>query len=363
MLTTLRELKRAAIYGTWRGQSASDGDRYSIFLAAPMDMPFLLRLAFEVLSAARTDRCREILVIPDGSRNDRGEALKKEIEFSGDQRTRYVEPGLRWRLLMPHVHNHPAMMALATESAQCRYAFVHDLDAFINNPNTIENMFDEIRERNMVAMGVTPRWDPAFIEMDLTIPGTWELFFDTCWLRTRPRQMVFGRSQNTPAGHVAFDSMLYPQFLEGRSGRVGVTQRPSSIVHFNGTVRTFRNFQNHGDKQVTDQLFRLALLSAIETVLSRSPGERVTPAFDELAKGLADANAPVRFDSKTNWRGYAEFRTMVEQMCHTAVFRGERANAIKQLFAVFDRHFDYDPDQTVVPALDTADVRASGLGQ
>lgn len=359
-----RELKRSMVYGRWRRPRSVDTQRYSIVLACPMDMPFLLKLALEVLGHVELRQCREILVVPDGSLNDSGQSLKTVIQHADDPRLRYVEPGLRWRLLMPHVHNHPAMIALATEASTCKFAFVHDLDAFMHDADTVENLFGEFRERGMVAMGITPRWDESFNKMDLTIPGTWELFFDTQWLQSYPRQMVFGRTQITPAGDTAFDSMLYPQYLEAYSGRVGVSHNPPSIVHFNGTVRTFRNYQLRGQHQVTDQLFRLALLSAIETVLRDRRETRITPEPHILHRGLneaAHADVPVRYDSTINNRGYPEFRYMLDQMCETPVFRGARAREIRSIFNPFDQHFGYQPGYRGTPALSTGEVRTSGL--
>lgn len=361
MTIQLRELKRSLVYGRWPKQQHVDSEHYSVVLACPMDMPFLLKLALEVLAYTTLDRCREILVVPDGSLKDCGKGLKSVIETSHDPRIRYIEPSVRWKMLMPYVHNHPAMMALATEAARCQFAFVHDLDAFLHSENAIEELFDEFRNREMVAMGITPRWDPAFRQMNVTIPGTWELFFDTLWLQRWPRQMVFGRQQRTPAGNTPFDSMLYPQYLEADSGRIGVSHDPPKIVHFNGTVRTFRKYQKRNGKQVTDHLFRLVLLSAIETSIKDAKSKRTTPEPATLVLGLESPDAPVRYNSSVNECGYAEFRYMVEQMCSTPVYVGDRAEVIQEVLNPFDKHFKYENKRVFRAALNEGEVRTSGL--
>jgi hypothetical protein len=168
----LRDLKRSLLYGRWKSGSNLREDGYSILLGCPMDMPFLLRLAFRVLSHTDTSKCNEILVVPDGSSEDGGKAIKTVIDEISDPRVRYVEPGLRWKVIMPYIHNHPAMMVMGTETASNRFVFIHDLDAFFTHCDTIEQLFDEFKARSLVAMGVTARWDPKFLELDYKIPGT-----------------------------------------------------------------------------------------------------------------------------------------------------------------------------------------------
>lgn len=363
MMSWLRCLKRKLVYGSWRKRHRIAPDGYTIILAAPMDMPFLLQLAFETLNSAKTDRCREILVVPDGSLRDNGVRLKSIIKSACDARIRYTEPGLRWGFLMSHVHNHPAMMALATESATCRYAFVHDLDAFLLEPDIIESMYDEVLEREMVAMGVSARWDPGFERLQMTIPGTWELFYDTCWIQKWPRQMMFGRKEMTSIGEIEFDSMLYPQYLDYGSGKVGISRRSHKIVHFNGTIRTYRMSQKKSARRINDDLFRLLLLSLLETVTVPNNEQCVCPSVSTLALGLTDPSAKVQYLSDVNRNGYGEFRRMIERMCDALVFAGSRCAKIRELIQQFDQHFAYNADERHDSALSAGDVRRSGISE
>ncbi len=359
---SFRECLRSVVYGSWRRQGPIK-DGYSIILACPMDMPFLLELALRTIDSVDTTRCEEILIVPDGAMNDGGQLLKSVLAKRNDSRLRYITPPIYWRWVMPYVHNHPAMMAIACEHAKCRYAFVHDLDAFLLESSTIESLFDEATERQMYAMGVTERWDSGFQKLGMSIPGTWELFFDTVWLKKWPRQMVFGRCERTEIGAIEFDSMLYPQYLDYCSGRIGVTRNEYRIVHFNGTVRSFRVFQQKKmtNQPVHDSLFRILLLSILETMTNHDGEHRLTPTIEFLSECLDRSRSEIVYNQEVNMRGYAEFRTMVDEMLQAPIFNRDNEAQIRSKIASFDAHFGFSASSVARPAITNELGRRSGI--
>ena len=66
-------------------------------------------------------------------------------------------------------------------------------------------------------------------------------------------------------GPYEFDSMLYPMYLDAPSGTIGVMEPPPGLVHFNGTIVSYRFFRMGRGK--VDELFRLLLLAMLEDLI------------------------------------------------------------------------------------------------
>ena len=308
-----------------------------------MDMPFLLRYALEGLARLDTANCRQILVIPDGSTQDRGAALERVVKSCADPRVELVQPRAIDRLLVRMMKPpggapfHWLMCVLGITHAQHAHAFLHDADAFFLETDGLERQYRECRDGGYSALGVTARWDPFFTEAGYSIPGTWELMFSTRWARSRSPAALKNGVRQTDRGSFAFDSMHSPMYLDYHRGTIGVMETPPRFVHFNGTIFTYRAFRSAGGRGI-DELFRLLLLAILEDLLP-SPGERVVPPVDELARGLTDPSAPVTYGSEVATEQYPEFRQMLEKICEAPIFAGERAERIRKLVSPFDRHF------------------------
>ena len=91
MAINLKQLGVAALFSRW-GRRCPFEDGYTIILPSPMDMPFLLRYALEGLGRIDTSRCKQIVVIPDGCVNDRGDALDRVIKRFDDPRIELIRP-------------------------------------------------------------------------------------------------------------------------------------------------------------------------------------------------------------------------------------------------------------------------------
>jgi hypothetical protein len=334
----------------------------------PMDMPFLLRLALEGLAGLDTPNCKQILVVPDGWGNDGGQALAEVVREFADSRIELVR--LRWldyrviRSMRPPgcARTHWMLVVNSVLNARHQHIFLHDADAFFLSASGLELQYQQALAEGMDVLGVTPRWDPFFTDRGMSISGTWEMLFSARWARKRSPMALFPGVWSTPFGDFGFDSTLYAQFLDYSDGTVGVMQNPPEFVHFNGTIFTYRTFRDRKGEPVTDELFRILLLSAIETALDVPAARRTTPSIDELARGLGDGNASVNYVSSTCLSGYGEFRNMVSQMIESPAFGGARGEAIVSCLTGFDRHFGYVPGLSYDPAIRSGDVRQMGLG-
>ena len=367
----LREAKRAplkSLFGKWRLDSEL-GPGYTIVLPSPMDMPFMLRLGLEGIKHIDTTNCSQILVVPDGWGDDRGAGLRQVAAEFDDPRIRVVD--LRWidylaiRSLRPPgcAHTHWMMVVNGVLHARSEYAFLHDADAFFLDPDGLERQYSEAATAGMYSYGVEERWDEFFTSRGYCIPGTWELMFSTRWARERSPLDLMPGIRPTRDGEFGFDSMLYGQYLDHDSGRVGVMPKPPRIVHFNGTIFSYRLFRDAGGKPVTDELFRVLLLSLIESSLQVAESVRACPDIEDIIRGLRQNNGSLRYASEVNRKGYGEFREMVERLCHSPVFAGERAERIREHISAFDDHFEYQPGQQHKAALEFGQTREASIGE
>ncbi len=352
----------------WRKHMVDLEPGYTIVLPSPMDIPFLLRLGLEGIRCVDTTHCRQIIVVPDGWGSDGGASLKAVVAEFDDPRIEYVDLSRREYRLIRSMRppgcaaTHWMLVVNGTRPARCEYAFLHDADAFFLDAGGIERQYREAVERRMYTLGVTPRWDHFFVDLNYKIPGTWELMYSVRWARSRKPYELKGRRVKTQHGVHQFDSMLYPQYLDYESGRIGVMDEPPEFVHFNGTVFSYRLYRDAGQVQIVDELFRVLLLSLIQSALGGKGADGGSlPSVAELSRGLDDPGALVSYRSEVNRRGYPEFRQMVETMCAAPVFRGARSKSIQQDLRVFDDHFEYDPAGGVLPALSPGDTRIAGI--
>lgn len=344
-----KDLLLRVLFGRW-GRVGAGGEGYSVVLAMPMDMPFLLRFALEGLATLDTTHCRQILVIPDGWGPDGGEGLRREVEASTDPRVEVVELG---PLVRSFIHRmgkgvgtaantcHWAMIVRGIAASRSDHVFLHDADAFFVDPDAIERQYHECVDRGLYTLGVTARWDTFFTEVGYAIPATWELMISRKWALVHNPVDFKGRWRDTPRGRHEFDNALYPQYLDYPSGKLGLIEPPPRIVHFNGAVTTYRIFRYDPRRPVVDELFRLLLLAILEELIPSRRGEPpALPRVEELARGLDDPSAPVSYASEAAAREYPAFRAQIAEMCEAPIFRGARAEAIGRLIEPFDRHFE-----------------------
>jgi hypothetical protein len=337
------------LFGRWRRpQPLAAG--YTILLPMPMDMPFLLRFALEGLRHLNTKNCRQIVVIPDGWGGDGGKAFHEVVAACDDPRVELVElrPGIRFYIQKIQMRknrqsaanwSHWAMIVEGTARARSEYAFLHDADAFFVDADAIERQYHECRDRAMETLGVQVRTDAFFERIGYAIPGTWEMMYSVPWARRRNPLTLKGMWQSTPHGVHEFDTMLYPQYLDYPTGKIGTMVIPPRLVHFHGAVTTYRVLKDHARRPLIDMLFRLLLLSILEDLLPAPDGRRILPAPEALAQGLTDFSASITYNSEAATREYPIFRKQIDELCESLTFAGPRADRIRALLQPFDEHY------------------------
>jgi hypothetical protein len=367
-----KRIIQTALFGRWRRcQPLAAG--YTILLPSPMDMPFLLRFSLEGLRHMDTTHCRQMIVIPDGCGADRGAALRRIVESCGDPRielarlhpmAQFVVHGMRRPGGAIANWSHWAMIVEGTASARSEYAFLHDADAFFIDADALERQYCECRDRDLHTLGVQLRADAFFERIGYAIPGTWEMMYSVRWARHRSPLALKGMWQSTPHGVHEFDTMLYPQYLDYPTGKIGIMVTPPRLVHFHGTITTYRSRKDYARRPVMDMLFRLLLLSILEDLLPAADGKRILPPPGELTRGLTDPAAPITYNSETATREYPIFRKQIEDLCESPTFAGPRADRIRELIQPFDEHYaGRAADVAVLGSVEPAvTLRRHGLG-
>jgi hypothetical protein len=358
------------LFGRWQPRRTFE-EGYSIILAMPMDMPFLLRYALEGIATLDTTHCRQIIVIPDGWGSDGGKGMREVVAASADPRVELVELSPTARFFIHKMGKsvgtaanscHWAMIVQGLAATRCEYGFLHDADAFFVDADAIERQYRECRDKKMSTLGVTARWDPFFLDRGYAIPATWELMVSTRWARTYNPVDFKGRWRDSPDGRYEFDNALFPEYMDYATGKIGLIEPPPRIVHFNGAITTYRIFRYEPHRPVVDEVFRLLLLSLLEELIPAGNGEEpAVPRVADLARGLDDPSAAVSYDSDTAAREYPTFRAQVEEMCQAPIFQGPRADKIRELIAPFDHYFE---KRTPIPLTEEPAIkyRRHGLG-
>jgi hypothetical protein len=362
-----KRLVTAALYRRWRRPCPFE-EGYSLLLPSPMDMPFLLRYALEALAGMDLTHCREVLVVPDGWGDDGGAALRRAMaEVGGGLPVplEYVSPtsvDLFVNRLSGRTNGaatHWMQAVVGVTAARSAHAFLHDSDAFFVDGDALERHYRACVDRGMYTLGVTARWDPLFRDRGYDVPGTWELMFSTRWARDRGPYALRGGWRDTPHGRALFDSMLHRQYLDYETGKVGILEPAPRIVHFNGTIVTYRNARDRAGP-VVDELFRILLLAVLEDLMPSSDGPPELPGVDELARGLTDPKARVRYDTPEAARQWPGFRAQLDELCEAPTFQGDRAGRVRELLAPFDEHFAGRPATQEVAS--EPRMREHGLG-
>jgi hypothetical protein len=364
------------LFGRWR-RARPLGAGYSILLAMPSDMPFLLRFALEGLRAMDTTHCNQIVVIPDGFSDVAGRAFQEVIAAFDDPRIELtrIPPGVHFfihRVQKRRSHktaanwSHWAQIVEGTSCSSRKYAFLHDADAFFVDADGLERSFAESRDRQMLTLGVQYRLDVFFKGIGYKIPGTWEMMFSVPWARSRSPFLLKGQRRDTPGGSYVFDTMLYPQYLDFPTGKIGAMADPPRLVHFHGAVTTYRVYRDRAGESVVDTIFRLLLLSILEDLVPAPDGTRILPPPAELARGLDDPTAAVTYGGNIPAKEYPGFRRQVEDLCQAPTFQGVRAERVRAHLRPFDEHFAGWED-VPIPVEDTReltpeDARQHGLG-
>ena len=363
MKIDVKGLIQKALYGRWRG-SPPTVDGYAIIWAFPLDMPFLLQYALEGLKYLDLTHCRQVVVVGDGIGGET-ETFRSLVKAADNPMIEWVEPTLVDRMVVPTLRGvgsnlHWLAAIRGSAVARAETIFLHDSDSFFLESGGLERQYREFLDRGMYSLGVAARLDPMFEQAGFDMPGTWEMMYSTRWARSHSPVLFKGRLMPTPYGPYVFDTMLYPQFLDRATGKIGVMPNPPRFVHFNGAIGTYRAFRSRGSNGVVDELFRLLVLAILADLIPEVDGRRSMPTVAELARGLDDPSAPVTYGSRVATQEFPIFRKMIDDLCEAPIMQGERAVRIGELMRPFDEHFATRPADPTVGSLVVQ--RTVGLG-
>jgi hypothetical protein len=355
------DLLKNTLYGRWpRRDHLEDG--YTVLLPIPADMPFLLRFALEGLRHLQMPNCREIVVISDGSASDR--AIRTIVAENGDKRLRCAPLTPLDRLLVNLPRGDGSanfryftMVLRGVSAAATDALYLHDADAFWLEEGGVETQYRAFRERDMYTLGVTSRTESIFKERGFEIPGTWELMFSNAWVRRWSPVDIKGGWHRLPDGQWGwFDNLLFVQYLDYPSGKIGVMASPPSFIHFFATITEYRTWLGGGRAHGTeDKLFSLLLLSLLAEAVPGARRDTPLPRPDELARGLRDPSAKITYFASTAPKRYAAFRRGIEALCSSPAFTNDVAQRIRDAIVPFDEHFSALGSQVSVLASGAVD--------
>ena len=83
----------------------------------------------------------------------------------------------------------------------------------------------------------------------------------------------------------------------------------------------------------------MVLLAILGRLVPDKSGVRVVPTVDELARGLADPDAPVDLRTQLAAQEYPIFRKMIDELCEAPIMQGDRATQIRELIRPFDDYY------------------------
>ena len=332
------------MYSWWPRSDRPASDGLTVIIPAPEDLPFLLRLQLENFACIDTTVCHQILVVGDGCGSDGGAAIRRLVQQESlhDRRLAFVDFTWRDRLLLPIVRRdgssvHWLMFVRSLGKANRAFALMHDADAFFLGHDALVKQHTKCSEGGLYALGMTARSDSFFAIIGYEIPATWELMISTSWIRSRSPYWIKGRRYKTPHGEHTFDTVLYPEYLDYPSGRIGLSDMSAEIAHFSATIVEYRRYCKTTGP-FADYLFRILLLSILEE-LCPNDGCRVTPSVESLYSGLHDSSRRVHYRDDRATKGYAVFRNQMAVLEGALVMRGDRAKQLRSLLQPFDRHF------------------------
>jgi hypothetical protein len=340
----LRNSALTMLYPRWNAHPVTE-EGYTILVPIPMDMPFLLRYALQGLHGQHMEHCKEILVIPDASYPPGQEALKHVIIDSDLPDIRLLPIKKRTlftlKLLGGRGIRHWIQILEGVREARTDYIFLHDADAFLIREDLIESRYLTCKEKQLYSLGVTPRWDDVFTVNNLYLPATWELMFSKKWMCQRRPVLHKATRRNARIGRAFFDTMIYPQYRDIRSGKVLVEEEEESFVHFNSVIVNYRQYSacRKMEKPFLDEWFSILFLSLLQELTSEAEDpNHALPSIEELTKGLMDNNQPVHYGSQLAADNWPQFTKMLDQLGKTLSFTDENSFRLKELVAPFEEH-------------------------
>lgn len=319
-------------------------DGYTLLVPVPGDLPVFLELALTVLGLQHAEDRVETIVIPDKMTPAMREIVAQHRP-GWQGALHLLDLPLPERHLLPLMknpsRNHGVQLIAGIGASRGTHVVFHDADLFLIEPDALDAHWAAAREADLLACGISPVWDPWYAEKGLHhLTATWELVAQRDWLRSFPPHLHMGHTAEVLGQEHVFDTTLHAQAVSDPT-RIRTHDRSDAIVHFNYVISTYRHFQRSSGPFADDR-FRLLLIRLfVDLFSSRAVAE--LPTLPELASGLTDAEARVRYPgAEVGAADYATFRSQVERILTGPWTGQEQARAVAAALAPFDAHYGGD---------------------
>ncbi len=327
----------SARFSDWaKPRPASRG--YTLLVPVPGDLPVFLELALDVLGRQASEHRIETLVIPDKLTPAMTEITEAHRSgWNGPLRT--VPLPLPERFVLPRLRNpgrnHGVQLIEGVTQARGSHILLHDADLFLLDPATLDQRWIEADADGLHALGVSPVWDPWFLDHGFNLTATWELCAERDWLRAFPPAMHIGHEAEALGERHVFDTTLRAQMLSDPD-RIRTHEIDEQFVHFNYVISTYRHYQNAKGRFVDDK-YRLLLIRLFVDLFAQYPATYNLPTLEELAAGLNGADAPVRYPPATAGAraDYQAYRANVRRIL-AGPWAAEKGADINERLAPFD---------------------------
>lgn len=315
---------------------------YSLLVPVPGDLPVFLELALATCGLQEAQHRRETVVLPDRpSRQIHAIVERHRGTWTGDLRVQPLPMPERigLPLLRNPSHNHGIQIITGVGVARASHLVLHDADLFLLRPDALDRHYEHTARHGLAVCGVDPVWDTWFAERGLELAATWEMCTARDWMRAFPPSMHMGHAAEILGQQHVFDTTLHPQALTDPR-RIAVRPDPEGIVHFNYVISTYRHFQRSAGPFV-DERFRLLLVRLFVDLFAMTPFDYRLPALDELAGGLRDDRARVRYPSPTRdtAQEYRSWREKVDRILAGQWTSPARRESAASALTPFDRHY------------------------
>lgn len=332
------------LYPKWRTSVGELTPGYSILILVPADLPFFLKIAFEVCSKQNPEHLVETLVIPDQQIPEFPKFLETYAKTYTNSPVRLVNPNLLDKLIINfqnNAHNNCWLqMVRGVEAVRTTHALWHDVDLFINEPGFMKTHYETCSKSHLACLGVSKAWDRSFEEEGIDhLTATWELMFDLNWARSFRPWEHRGHEEMLNGKPRLFDISYWPQYKTPPE-KVRRHQQEWGFIHFNYVTGTYRRFQESKGPHEDDS-FRLLLVRLLIDAYDRSDWVYEIPSVDELAKGITDQSNRITYIEEKTRQRYPEFRSKLQELIDCGILDDEKISIIQKGVRPFDQALGY----------------------
>lgn len=269
---------------------------YSILLGVPWDLRHLLSVNLQVVERCDLEHLVDLhLVFDRCHRPEMDEIIETTRERFADLPIRFHHyPAISGTVIeLANICAFYHAMSSATALAACRtrWAILHDFDLYPLRPDYFEEIWDQMRERDLRFCGVQRINRDGLTDHD-NVFGTWALGMDVAWLRNeRKVQEVFHRAHTLDHQRVNLDPFAWLQLQTKRGEVEGFGSE--AMCHVTNLCGTYLRFL--GGQQVK-LAWRLHYLWYLEELAGRPE------AMQQAIAAMQEASATGTRTMKMNGR-------------------------------------------------------------